>query len=72
MRAHLAGFVAGQVVRYELPILAALHFVCQQVVDGGITASLALDSHGKTLASRLPALPIAPVESPAPLTGPAG
>ncbi len=56
VRAHLAEFVAGEVVRYELPNLPALHFVCHQIVDGGVTTSLALDTHGKSLSSRLLAL----------------
>lgn len=56
VRAHLAGHVAGEVVRYELPGLCALQFVCHQVIDGGVTTSLALDTHGKSLSSRLLAL----------------
>jgi|SRR5882757_6465910 len=58
VREHLARFIAGEVIRYELPNLCALHFVCQHVVDGGVTTSLALDSHGKTLSSRLLSLPV--------------
>ncbi|MCP2164059.1 AtuA-related protein [Goodfellowiella coeruleoviolacea] len=58
VRAHLASHVGGEVVRYELPNLVALHFVCHQVVDGGVTTSLALDTHGKTLSSRLLSLPL--------------
>ena len=58
VREHLAEFVAGAVVRYELPNLAALHFVCHQVIDGGVTTSLALDTHGKSLSSRLLSLPV--------------
>lgn len=53
VRSHLTGFVAGEVVRYELPNLGALHFVCHEIVDGGVTTSLALDTHGKSLSSRL-------------------
>lgn len=53
VRDHLSAHVAGEVVRYELPGLRALHFVCHQVVDGGVTTSLALDTHGKSLSSRL-------------------
>jgi hypothetical protein len=53
VRAHLSDYLAGEVVRYELPGLSALHFVCHQVVDGGVTISLALDTHGKSLSSRL-------------------
>jgi hypothetical protein len=58
VRAHLADYIAGEVVRYELPNLPALHFVCHQIVDGGVTTSLALDTHGKSLSSRLLALEI--------------
>lgn len=53
VRAHLAGHIAGAVVRHELPGLCALHFVCHEIIDGGVTTSLALDTHGKSLSSRL-------------------
>jgi hypothetical protein len=53
VREHLADHVAGEVVRYELSGLCALHFVCHQIIDGGVTTSLALDTHGKSLSSRL-------------------
>ena len=56
VRAHLAGWVRGEVLRYELPALCGLQFVCHQALDGGVTTSLALDAHGKTLAHRLLAL----------------
>lgn len=56
VRDHLAGQVRGEVVRYELPLLKALQFTCHQALDGGVTTSLALDTHGKTLSSRLLAL----------------
>lgn len=36
--------------RYVLPKLAALNFVLDDVLDGGVNESLNLDSHGKTLA----------------------
>lgn len=52
VRAHLSAYLASAVVRYELPGLCALHFACQ-IVDGGVTTSLALDTHGKSLSSRL-------------------
>jgi len=58
VRAHLADYVAGEVVRHELPGLCALQFVCHQVVDGGVTTSLALDTHGKSLSSRLLSLEV--------------
>ncbi|GAA4067149.1 AtuA-related protein [Actinomadura miaoliensis] len=58
VRRHLGGHVRGEVVRYELPSLCALHFVCRQSLDGGVTTSLALDTHGKGLSSRLLSLEI--------------
>ncbi|WP_190820625.1 AtuA-related protein [Saccharopolyspora pogona] len=53
VRAHLADHVVGEVLRYELPNLCALQFTCRQALDGGVTTSLALDTHGKALSSRL-------------------
>jgi hypothetical protein len=53
VKALFAGIVAGEVVRYELPNLAALNFVMDQALGGGVTRSLALDAHGKSLSSAL-------------------
>lgn len=53
VKAHFAGVVEGEVVRYELPSLAALNFVMDQALGGGVTRSLALDAHGKSLSSAL-------------------
>ena len=38
-----------RVVRYDLPKLAALNFVLDDVLDGGVNQSLGLDGHGKSL-----------------------
>ena len=40
----------SSVRRYLLPNLAAMNFVIDDVLDGGVNNSLNLDSHGKTLA----------------------
>jgi hypothetical protein len=53
VRRHLAHIVQGEVRRYELPHLAALQFVCERALDTGVTTSLALDPHGKTLSFAL-------------------
>ncbi len=53
VRLHFAGVVEGEVVRYELPNIAALNFVMSQTLGGGVTRSLALDAHGKSLSSAL-------------------
>lgn len=46
--AHLA---QGPVTRYEVPKLRALNFVIEKALAGGVTRSLRLDPHGKTLSS---------------------
>lgn len=53
VREHFAGIVQGKVTRYEIPSLGALNFVLQNALGGGVTRSLALDAHGKSLSSRL-------------------
>jgi hypothetical protein len=53
VKRHLAHIVAGEVRRYELPGLPALQFVCEQALDTGVTTSLALDPHGKSLSYAL-------------------
>jgi hypothetical protein len=58
VRQHLGDRVHGEVIRYELPNLCAVHFVCRQSLDGGVTTSLALDTHGKSLSSHLLSLEI--------------
>jgi hypothetical protein len=49
--AHFAGIVHGPVLRYALPRLGALNFVLPNALGGGVTRSLALDAHGKSLSS---------------------
>lgn len=53
VRRHLAPIVRGEVRRYELPNLHALQFVCERALDTGVTTSLALDPHGKSLSYAL-------------------
>ncbi len=48
-----SGIVHGEVRRYELPQLGALNFVLSDALGGGVTRSLSLDMHGKTLSSAL-------------------
>ena len=64
---HFAGIVRDQVLRYELPLLGALNFVLHGALGGGVTRSLALDAHGKSLAMLLLDLDIAePGHAPGP------
>jgi hypothetical protein len=53
VKAHLADIVRGDVRRYEMPGLQALNFVMTGALGGGVTRSLALDPHGKSLSSSL-------------------
>lgn len=51
VRAHFAGIVRGSVDRYELPGICALNFVLHGALGGGVTRSVALDAHGKSLSA---------------------
>lgn len=53
LKKHFAGIIKGDVVRYELPGLGALQFIGQDALGGGVTTSLAIDAHGKSLSSAL-------------------
>jgi hypothetical protein len=53
VKAHFGELATGQVIRYELPLIGALNFVIHGVVGGGVTRTLALDAHGKSLSSAL-------------------
>ena len=58
VQAHYRGVVQGPVTRHLLPQLGAVHFVLEQALGGGVTRSLALDAHGKTLSSAILDLPL--------------
>lgn len=47
------GVATGEIRRYEIPSIGALNFVLHKALGGGVTRSLALDAHGKSLSSRL-------------------
>ena len=53
VKTHFSGLVAGEVIRHEIPSLSALNFVMRQALGGGVTRSLMLDPHGKSLSSAL-------------------
>ncbi|MEZ5070779.1 MAG: hypothetical protein R2751_07380 [Bacteroidales bacterium] len=53
VKAHFGDQVKGEVIRYELPEICALNFVLHGALAGGVTRSLALDMHGKSLSSAL-------------------
>ena len=53
VKAHLSDVVKGDVTRFELPEISAMNFVLGRALGGGVTRSLALDAHGKSLSSAL-------------------
>jgi hypothetical protein len=54
--AAYAGVAKGPVTRYRLPNLMALNFVIENALGGGVTRSLAIDPHGKSLSSLILAI----------------
>ena len=58
VKQFLGETVLGEVTRYELPTLAAMNFVVQKALRGGVTRSLRMDKHGKTLSSILLEMPM--------------
>lgn len=62
VRDHFAAVLpegaSGEVLRHELPGLAALLFVLPGALAGGVTRSLRLDAHGKCLGTVLLELPV--------------
>lgn len=53
VKEHLKDIVSGEIVRYELPNISSLLFVCQDALLTGVTTSLAIDTHGKALSYAL-------------------
>ena len=68
---HFAHRRPSGVRRFELPLLHAMNFVIDDVLDGGVNDALNLDTHGKALSFWLLDLPIeVPVALAALLAGP--
>jgi hypothetical protein len=53
VKRHFAGIIKGDVTRHELPHLGALQFIGEHALGGGVTTSLGIDAHGKSLSSAL-------------------
>lgn len=49
VKEHLKGIVLGDIERFEIESLGALQFVCHEALDTGVTTSLTMDTHGKSL-----------------------
>jgi hypothetical protein len=50
---HFGELIKGEVLRYTIPSLGALNFVLHRALSGGVTRSIALDAHGKSLSSAM-------------------
>jgi hypothetical protein len=55
---HFAARRPTRVVRYALPRLCAFNFVLDDILEGGVNASLGYDGHGKSLSFFLLAVSI--------------
>jgi hypothetical protein len=58
VQTYFASLQPSRVVRYEAPNLLAVNFVLYDVLAGGASRSLRIDSQGKTLALALLQMPI--------------
>lgn len=56
--AHFAHRHPSRVQRFLLPRMAAMNFVLDDVLDGGVNDSLNLDMHGKALSYHLLAMEV--------------
>lgn len=53
LKQHLEGIVLGKIERYVLESIGAIQFICHQALDTGVTTSLTMDTHGKSLSYSL-------------------
>ena len=53
VKIHLKDIVLGDIIRHEMPNVSSLLFVCYDALMGGVTTSLAMDTHGKALSYAL-------------------
>ncbi len=79
LRQHLTADVVGQyfhalnpsrIVRYEAANLLALNFLLYDVLAGGASRSLRIDTQGKTLAVTLLRMPLPPIDDVGPMLRP--
>jgi len=48
IKREFPNLIRGEITRYELPHLHGLNLVMREALEGGVNASLNLDSHGKS------------------------
>lgn len=53
VKEYFKEIVHGKITRYEIETISSLNFVMEGALGGGITRSLAMDMHGKSLGSAL-------------------
>jgi phosphoribosylaminoimidazole-succinocarboxamide synthase len=53
VKEHFTGLVEGEVVRYELPNILAVNFICKEALDGGGSSTTRLDNLGKCFGANL-------------------
>jgi hypothetical protein len=53
VRDHFRDLVRGEIRRYEVPSIGALNFVMHRALAGGVTRSLRIDAHGKSLSTAM-------------------
>lgn len=53
VKAFFGEICKGEVVRYDLDSICAMNFVLDKTLGGGVTRSLAVDKHGKSLCMAL-------------------
>ena len=58
VKEFFSDIVKGDVIRKEIPSIGALNFIMFDALGGGVTRSLALDAHGKSLGAGLLAMDI--------------
>ena len=57
-KAFYRGAIKGDVTRYEADNLAALNFVAEGALGGGVSRGLSLDNYGKALSAAILGFPI--------------
>ena len=53
LKDYFKEIVNCKITRYEIDSISALNFVMEDALGGGVTRSLAIDMHGKSLGSAL-------------------
>lgn len=53
VKKHFEKIIKGEIIRYEMPNISSLLFVCREALDTGVTTSLRMDTHGKALSYKI-------------------